>query len=85
MNGATVLKEKIIENEGYTCFYISLDEWLIAEDKREFLRGFIEVVVEKKHKEKERKRILEESVRNVERVEKRGRRVLEFKRSKLLA
>jgi hypothetical protein len=40
------------------------------------LKDFFETIVAKKHAEKIKKKMLEDSVKTVEKVEKRGRRVL---------
>jgi hypothetical protein len=42
LTGASVLKKKIVEGENFKYFYISLDEWLIAGDQKNFLINLIE-------------------------------------------
>lgn len=46
LTGSNILKQKIIRGEQYKYYFISIDEWLIAEDKKEFLSNFMEHINE---------------------------------------
>lgn len=41
LTGSNILKQKIVRSEQYKYYFISIDEWLIAEDKKEFLSNFL--------------------------------------------
>jgi hypothetical protein len=41
LTGSNILKQKIVTGERYSYYFIAIDEWLIAEDKMEFLRTFM--------------------------------------------
>ena len=49
---------------------------MIAEDKAEFVMQFMNEIIKRKYEQKMRKRRLEEGVSNMERIQKRGRRVI---------
>jgi len=42
LTGSNALKEKIISNEMYRYYYITVDEWLVVEDKQSFIKEFLE-------------------------------------------
>ena len=47
INGGSVLKKKILEEEGYIYQYIGVDEWGMVKDKNDFVKIFMNGLVEK--------------------------------------
>ena len=39
--GSNILKQKIVAGEKYGYYFIAIDEWLIVENKKEFLDNFM--------------------------------------------
>ncbi len=42
LTGSNILKQKIVKGERYGYYFIAIDEWLITEDKKEFIRNFMD-------------------------------------------
>lgn len=38
LKGGSVLKAKILQEEGYLYQYVSVEEWVLADDKEQFVR-----------------------------------------------
>lgn len=58
VKGGSVLKGKILENEGYVYQYIGVDEWQLAgEDKGTFLKTILAHIARKHGKEMDKKSI----------------------------
>ena len=51
LNGGSVLKKKILEEEGYIYQYIGVDEWGMIEDKDNFITIYMKTLIEKYGKE----------------------------------
>jgi hypothetical protein len=55
LTGSNILKQKIIRSEMYSYYFVSIDEWLITDDKKQFLQNFMEHINELETKKAESK------------------------------
>lgn len=47
LKGGSVLKAKILQEEGYLYQYVSVEEWVLADDKEQFVKSIMDNIAKK--------------------------------------
>jgi hypothetical protein len=73
LTGSSTLKQKIIEGQMYGYHFISIDEWLIAQNKAEFMKEFMNNLEEIYSKRIESKEVVLQTSQKIRNRPKRFR------------